>query len=279
MQKRALILHIPVIHQGYLSFFTRNKPKISRIYLIPDSLVVKLSPIKPDLAIIPALQMEKILQTIGYDQVSIFNEKIVAKLSSEPLLMVNESLSRLLKEQFFPNADVQWDSAFLRWDADRIHTEDPVSVAESDDPFDRRMIEEAYIEAQKSSDWWRQVGAVLVKGDAIIGRAFNEGMPSDHTPYQRGAVRDFLAPGANPELADTIHAEQKLIAQAARNGLSLKGTALYITHFPCPVCAKLIVHSGIQNCFFTKGWSTLASIPLLESAGVHIKRVSAKNPS
>ena len=277
MQKRVLILHVPVIHQGYLSFFTRNKEKVKCIYLIPDSFVGKLSSIKPDIAAISIPKMQILLSTLGYSQVSVFDEKMVTQLSSEPLLMVNDSLSRRLQEQFFPNADVQLDSVFLRWDEDRIHTENPVSVAESDDPFDRRMIEEAYIEAQKSSDWWRQVGAVLVKGDTVIGRAFNEGTPSDHTSYQLGAVRDFLAPGKQPELVDTIHAEQKLIAEAARNGSSLKGATLYVTHFPCPVCAKLIVHSGIQNCFFTEGWSTLASAPLLEAAGVRVKRVSAKN--
>jgi dCMP deaminase len=275
MQKRVLILHIPVIHQGYLSFFARNKEKVKRIYLIPDSLIAKLSSIKPDIAAISAPKMHILLSTLGYSHVSVFDEKMVAQLSKEPLLMINDSLSRRLQERFFPNADVQLDSVFLRWDTDLIHTEDPVSVTESDDPFDHRMIEEAYIEAQKSSDWWRHVGAVLVKEKSIIGRAFNEGMPTDHTPYQRGAVRDFLAHGTNPELVDTIHAEQKLIAQAARNGLSLNGVALYVTHFPCPVCAKLIVHSGIQNCFFTEGWSTLASAPLLESAGVGLKRVSS----
>jgi dCMP deaminase len=275
MQKRVLILHIPVIHQGYLNFFTRNKEKINRIYLIPDSLVRKLSSVKPDIAAISVPKMQILLGTLGYSQASIFDEKIVAQLSKEPLLMVNDSISRRLQERFFPNADVQWDSVFLRWDASRIHTEDPVSVIESNDPFDRKMMGEAYTEAQKSSDWWRQVGAVLVKEKSIIGRAFNEGMPTDHTPYQRGAVRDFLAPGTNPELVDTIHAEQKLIAQAACSGVSLKDTSLYVTHFPCPICAKLIVHSGIARCYFAEGWSTLASAPLLESAGVVLKRVSS----
>lgn len=277
MQKRILILHIPVVHVGYLDFLNRNRESINICYLVPDSIVTKYSSVKPDLATIPALQMKKILQTIGYDHVSIFNEKIAAQLSDKPLLLVNDSLSRQLQKRFFQNADVQWDSVFLRWDEDRIHTEDPIFIAKSDDPFDCRMMEEAYTESQKSSDWWRRVGAVLVKDSTVIGRAFNEGMPSDHTPYQHGAIRDFLAPGEQPELVDTIHAEQKLIAGAARDGSSLKGATLYITHFPCPVCAKLIVHSGIQTCFFSEGWSTLASAPLLEAAGVHIKKVSCKN--
>jgi len=277
MQKRVLILHIPVIHQGYLSFFTRNKEKIKRVYLIPDSLVGKLSSIKPDIATIPAPEMQAFLSMLGYLRVSIFEEKKAKEISHEPLLFVNDRVSRALHKHYFSGSDIAWDSVFLRWDADRIHTEDPVSVAESDDPFDCKMMEEAYTEAQKSSDWWRHVGAVLVKERSIVGRAFNEGMPTDHTPYQLGAVRDFLAPGANPELVDTIHAEQKLIAQAARSGTSLEGALLYVTHFPCPICAKLIIHSGIQTCFFAEGWSTLASAPLLEAAGVRVKRVSAKN--
>jgi dCMP deaminase len=154
-----------------------------------------------------------------------------------------------------------------------VFAEEDPNITISKNSFDTEAIQQAQIEAQKSSDWWRQVGAVLVKGGEIVDRAFNEAMFSDHAPYQRGAVRDSLNPGERPELSDTIHAEQKIITNAAKKGVSLEGTSLYVTHFPCPVCAKLIVHSGIKNCYFLQGSSSLKGKELLENAGVNLARI------
>lgn len=273
MHSRVLILHIPVIHKGYLDFFERNKKKITRIYLIPDILVEQLSSIKPDIASIPAEKIQDLCGALGYPHTMIFAEDMVEELSGKPLLLINDRISRALQKRYFPKSDIEWDSVFLRWDIDSIHTEETISFRESRDSFDQEIMHQAYSEAEKSSDWWRRVGAAVVKRGKIISVAHNEGVPSDHTQYQRGAVRDFLAPGVQPELVDTLHAEQKLIAQAARQGMSFEGASLYVTHFPCPVCAKLIIGSGISRCFFTEGWSTLASASLLEAARVGITKV------
>ncbi len=273
MQKRILILHAPVIHAGYLDFFNRNKDRIESIYLIPEVLIEKLSAIKSDIAAIPSSEMKNLLNAMGYENVEVFSEGMEADLSSKSLLLINDRVSRHLQQTYFPSSDIEWDSTFLRWDIDSIQTEDVVSLPESHDPFDQEMMRRAYAEGEKSSDWWRHVGAVLVKDGELVEVGHNQGMPSDHTPYLRGAVRDFIQPGVQPELVDTIHAEQDLISQAARRGTALEGASLYITHFPCPVCAKLIVGSGIRQCFFAEGWSTLASAPLLKAAQIEVAKV------
>lgn len=277
MHKKVLILYAPVIHAGYLDFFAKHKDQIESTYLIPDALVEKLSRTKPDIATVPTDKMRDLLNSLGYKQVSVFSEDKAKELSQKSLLLINDHISRELQKTYFPGSNVEWDSVFLRWDIDSIHTEDTSLLPESQDSFDQELISKAYTEAKKSSDWWRQVGAVLLKEGTVIGCAHNEGMPSDHTPYQRGAVRDFLQPGEQPELVDTIHAEQKLIAQAARDGVPLKGTSLYVTHFPCPVCAKLIINAGISKCFFAEGWSTLASAPLFKNAQAELIKVILKH--
>ena len=273
MSKRTLLLHVPVIHKGYLDFFARNKEKIEKIYLIPDFLIEKLSVIKPDIASIPTNQMQNLCNLFDLQGMEIFTEDMVKDLSRKPLLLVNDNISRILQKNYFPDNDIEWDSVFLRWDVDSMHTADTGSLPESHEAFDQKIVRRAYVEAEKSSDWWRRVGAALVKQGEILDVAHNEGVPSDHTPYQRGAVRDLLPPGEQPELVDTIHAEQILISRAARLGVAIDRPSLYVTHFPCPMCAKLIISSGIKECFFAEGWSTLASAPLLESAHVGITKV------
>ena len=44
-----------------------------------------------------------------------------------------------------------------------------------------------------------------------------------------------------------MHAEQNAILQAARNGVSIEGAEIYVTTFPCPICARMIANSGIQE--------------------------------
>ena len=45
----------------------------------------------------------------------------------------------------------------------------------------------------------------------------------------------------------TVHAEQNAIADASRRGVSVEGSAAYITHFPCVNCAKILASSGIKS--------------------------------
>jgi deoxycytidylate deaminase len=52
------------------------------------------------------------------------------------------------------------------------------------------------------------------------------------------------------EYGRIIHAEMSAITDAARRGLSLKDTRLYTTTFPCHMCAKHIVSSGIKEVVF-----------------------------
>jgi len=52
------------------------------------------------------------------------------------------------------------------------------------------------------------------------------------------------------EYGRIIHAEMSAITDAARLGISLKDTILYCTTFPCHMCSKHIVASGIREVVF-----------------------------
>jgi len=45
----------------------------------------------------------------------------------------------------------------------------------------------------------------------------------------------------------TVHAEQNAISQAAKFGISVDGSTLYCTMFPCYTCAKMLVNVGIAR--------------------------------
>jgi deoxycytidylate deaminase len=52
------------------------------------------------------------------------------------------------------------------------------------------------------------------------------------------------------EFGRMMHAEMAAIVECARNGLPIRGATLYCTTFPCHMCAKHIVGSGIARVVF-----------------------------
>ncbi len=62
------------------------------------------------------------------------------------------------------------------------------------------------------------------------------------------------------EYGRIVHAEMSAISDAARNGHSIKDSVLYSTTFPCHMCAKHIVSSGISKVVFLEPYpKSLAS--------------------
>ena len=274
MLEKILILHIPVIHKGYLDFFKRIKGKISGIYLLDEKLQQELSEIKPDIASVDSKTIKKLLNEIGFKNILILSKSNIEKIGGKKILLVENEISRNLYKKYLKEENVGWESVFLRWDKSQVLAELPTKkFAVSKEPFNIKMMKEAYKEAQRSSDWWRQIGAVLVKDKKIIGRSYNQGVPNDNTPYQLGSVRDLFKAGERQDFSPTIHAEQKIISEAAKNGIKILGTALYLTHFPCSLCSKLIAYSGIKGLYFSEGASNLDGQKILELAGVKIRRV------
>jgi len=274
MLKKILILHIPVIHKGYLDFFKTIEGEISNIYLIDEELQEELSEIKPDIASIDSKTVKELLNKIGFEKINIFSKSNIEEIRGKEIVLIQNEISRNLYEKYFKGEKVEWESVFLRWDKSQVLAELPTEdIPISKEPFDTDKMKEAYKEAEKSSDWWRQIGAVLVKNGKIIARSYNQGVPNDNTPYQLGSIRDLFKAGEKQDFSPTIHAEQKLISEAAKNGIQLQGTTLYLTHFPCSVCAKLIAYSGIENLYFSEGASNLDGKKILELVEVKITRV------
>tara|TARA_Y100000389_G_C16977566_1_gene278679 strand:+ start:70 stop:477 length:408 start_codon:yes stop_codon:yes gene_type:complete len=82
-----------------------------------------------------------------------------------------------------------------------------------------------------------QVGCLLVKDNRIISQGYNGFLPGcPHTSIIRN----------NHEQA-TVHAEQNALADCAKRGVSCLGSTAYVTHYPCIICSRLLLASGIQT--------------------------------
>ena len=279
MPEKNLILHIPVIHKGYLDLLGKLKGAISNVYIINGQLQDELSDIKPDIASLSPETVKELLDKIGFQDVLILSKDNIGELAdaNKELILIQDELSRNLYDKYLKGKKVEWQSVFLRWDKEKVLAELPVGdIEKSEDSFDLKMMKEAYKEAEKSSDWWRQIGAVLVRDGEIVARSYNQGVPNDNSPYQLGSIRDLFKAGEKQEFSPTIHAEQRLIAEAARAGLRTEDAFLYLTHFPCPVCSKLIAWSGIKKLYFSEGAANLDGRRILELADIKIVHISQK---
>lgn len=97
----------------------------------------------------------------------------------------------------------------------------------------------------------KQVGAILVKNNEIIGTGYN-GAPKgfDHCT-EIGCMMQTLADGKQHCLR-SIHAEVNALLQA---GEKAEGSTLYITTMPCPYCFKLIIQSRVKKVIYSEEYN------------------------
>mgnify|MGYP003986722623 FL=1 len=82
-----------------------------------------------------------------------------------------------------------------------------------------------------------KVGCLLVKDNRIISQGYNGFLPG--CPHH-SIVR-------NGHEQATVHAEQNAICDCAKRGVSCYDAIAYVTHYPCIICCRLLLASGIKE--------------------------------
>jgi len=273
---KAIIAYIPVIHQGYIEFLQKNQ--VDMVYVLGKSITNQFRPLQKDIrALDPDQIVTSILALKLAPQAMVIEKQELAELKVSQLIMPDETISRSIAQKYFPQLTITFDNIFLRWDEAKSTSPQLVKADEIIKTEDLEFIKQAEQLKNKSADWWRQVGALIVKEGKVILSAFNQHLPSEQQPYIDGDPRADFHQGEQIDKSTALHAEASLIAQAARQGVSLSGSSLYLTTFPCPNCAKLIANSGIKDIYFNEGYSMVDGERVLKSSGVKIIQVKSKD--
>jgi dCMP deaminase len=277
--KAVIVAYIPVLHQGYINFLNSHVQNADQIYLFTSDQIKQFRSVVKD---IRALEPEVMLEVLS----AVFPELKTKLLSPDEITAIKDNKVQIitpedevfepLVRELFPDNSIITDPVFLRWDKKRSISRTDVSPDQttSSTDFDRQMIDLANSVAQLSSDWWRQVAGALVGADGkllLTGR--NRHLPHDYQHYSDGDPRADFQSGENIETTSSIHAEAQIIANAAKQGISTEGCSLFVTTFPCPVCAKLIATSGIKKIYYQDGYALLDGESVLKQAGIEIIRV------
>jgi len=147
--------------------------------------------------------------------------------------------------------------------------------------WDNYFLEMCEVVAKNSTCFSRQIGAVLTRDKIVVSTGYN-GPPrgidqcnirciNDHN-LEKEIIEKGLDPlesmqsnecprrilnfpsGEGLEYCPAIHAEKNCLLAAARNGVSTKGTVLYMntTITPCSQCFGSLINAGVDEVVLIK---------------------------
>lgn len=294
--EKVLALYIPVLHEGYHLFLEQNK-EAQQLFIFDqqllrqwpnfdylkkdiralDSRLIKqaLAPLFPNLAILTIKNQQD------------WQEFLLKNKNKQwEWVLSNDDFGQYLAKEYLRGQKISFVSYFLRWDRPRVEQAAEQQIASDDraqqfkpdqiisaDSFEKKVMKQAFIQANYSNDWWRQVGVVFIKNGQVLVSAYNQHLPSDQEQYFSGDPRSFFSSGEAIELTSSIHAEALAIARAASQGIALAGADLYVTTFPCPICAKQVAMTGIKRLYYSEGYAVLDGWQVLKTAGIELIQV------
>jgi dCMP deaminase len=274
MTEHVVVAYIPVLHEGYWRFLDRHG-RGRRLFVVGPSLYEDYRPLAKDVRRLDAGLVAAAVDAWGIgSEVFVLDAALAERLAAErpSLILPAEDVSYQIVERWFPRCEVVFDSVFLRWDKTRS-----VALLEPRPARHAGVDELAAVaadEAARSVDWWRQVGAALRLPDGRVLSAHNEHHPHPLSAYAVGDPRSNFFKGVHLEISTAMHAEARLIAEAARAGVATEGAVMYVTDFPCPPCAKLIAAAGIAKLCFRTGYAVADGEDVLAAAGVELVQVA-----
>lgn len=102
--------------------------------------------------------------------------------------------------------------------------------------------------AERSTCPRLSVGAVITKDNQIISTGYNGSVSGTEHCEDVGC---FMLGNS---CIRTVHAEQNAILTASKQGISVKGASIYVTHEPCYNCLKYIIQAGIEKVYYKEAY-------------------------
>lgn len=110
--------------------------------------------------------------------------------------------------------------------------------------WDEYFMEIAQKTATRSTCDRKHVGAIIVRDKVILSTGYNGSIAGMPHCDEVGHMME------NGHCVRTIHAEVNAVVQAAKNGVNINESTLYLTASPCWTCFKLISNAGIRKIIY-----------------------------
>ena len=116
----------------------------------------------------------------------------------------------------------------------------------------------------------KNVGAVIVRDKTILSTGYNGSIKG--LPHCDDAGHEMV----DGHCIRTTHAEANAIVQAAKNGVKINESEIYVTASPCYNCFKLIANAGIKIILYQELYRDDRIINRAKEVG--IKLVGLEDP-
>ena len=109
----------------------------------------------------------------------------------------------------------------------------------------------------------KKVGGIAVTPQDIVIYSWN-GRPSGDENECEGED--------GKTLEDVLHCESNLVAKAAREGISLKGSTVVVTLSPCLACGKQMYQAGVERVIYDEDYRDTKGVAFLRKHGVFVEK-------
>lgn len=136
--------------------------------------------------------------------------------------------------------------------------------------MDKKFMDEALKSEEKSDCIRRKVGCVIVRDNQVLVEGYNRPVGGIKSCSEVGCIRNkyHIKAGEKREICRYICAEQIAVSEAARLGVSLNNSTIYVTYFPCSLCAKLLVNAGVKKIVYLRDYPDDLAKAFLDEANI-----------
>jgi len=129
--------------------------------------------------------------------------------------------------------------------------------------WDEIWIDVAKKISERSIDNRLQVGAVVVTDDntQVLSVGYNGNYSGGPNNVESNS----------PGCSGLIHAEINALLKLDYNNPKQK--KMYVTHFPCRMCAKAIVNAGIKCVIYEQEYRDMSSMDIFRDADISVSKV------
>ena len=113
----------------------------------------------------------------------------------------------------------------------------------------------------------KYVGAVVVRDKTILSTGYNGSIRGMQHCDEVGHIME------EGHCVATIHAEANAIIQAAKNGVAIDGSDIYVSASPCWNCFKLIANSGIKRIFYGEFYRDQRIFKIAKELKIKIEKI------
>ena len=140
--------------------------------------------------------------------------------------------------------------------------------------FDSTYMQMAQSIALHSKAVRKKVGAILVTNHGIVLPGYN-GTPSgmDNNCEEDKGYDELTQSQILVTKPEVIHAELNCILKAAKEGVSVVDSVVYVTLSPCVQCSAMMIQSGVNRVVFLEQYRDNGGILLLKTAGVAVEQL------